>query len=80
MIDLERLKVRRELAKGLVTSYCLENGIELKEKKLKSGMTYVILDDKKFHSLVEQNAWVFALSFLELDLRAKFNYLTSGKE
>ena len=76
MIDLERLKVRREMAKELVTSYCLENGIELKEKKMRSGMTYVILGDKKFHSLIEQNAWVFALSFLELELKAKFNYVS----
>jgi hypothetical protein len=74
MIDFKRLDKRRSLAKELVTSYCLDNAIELTEKKLNSGITALTLNGKLFYSLIEENAWVFALSYLELKLNAKFDY------
>lgn len=74
MIDFKRLDKRRGLAKDLVTSYCLDNDIELTEKKLRSSITALTLNGKPFYSLIEGNAWVFALSYLELKLNAKFDY------
>lgn len=74
MINLEKIKSRREKSKEMVKSYCLKNKIDLEEKTMKSGMTSVVLCGRAFHSNIEQNAWVFALSFLELELKAKFDY------